>query len=384
MLFFDNFYAFNNGRYGLWTQGTNSGYSNFQIERNGTAGIHNIGANNRFISGEVIWNGSTDNSEAGVYIAGFRNIISAVATEDNYTNGFYDTGNDNSFIGCLSDSNGYVQQNVNASSLVASGFVIRGTGGVYLGDKVTSSRGILPDGNFTTEWPYTLVNTAQSRVDVTFDSVNKPPPTPAADPTMTNNIFMLPSTGTATSPSTNSSSVPLDLRGSFWNGTSAVSSDWQIQNLSQFGSLVFSPPSVGTNPGSPTVTFPQLATASSSSGNFGSVSFQMQSSVWNGSQPLFPGWEFQASVGAGTNPNSVFKLFPYNTTGIPTFQILSNVSLSQSLNWGGGVTINSSSEVPQVRIPAPGHAACILASGPPVTIGYCSTALSSSGTCVCN
>jgi hypothetical protein len=55
MLFFDNFYAFDNGVYGLYTQGTNSGFSNFQIERNGSAGIHVDGANDRFVSGEVIW-----------------------------------------------------------------------------------------------------------------------------------------------------------------------------------------------------------------------------------------------------------------------------------------------------------------------------------------
>jgi hypothetical protein len=37
MLFFDNFYVFDNGVYGIYTEGTNSGFTNFQIERNGTA-----------------------------------------------------------------------------------------------------------------------------------------------------------------------------------------------------------------------------------------------------------------------------------------------------------------------------------------------------------
>ena len=74
MLFFDNFYAFNNGVYGLYIQGTNSGFANFQIERNGTAGIHVDGSNDRFISGEVIWNGSAVSTEAGMYVSGYRNI----------------------------------------------------------------------------------------------------------------------------------------------------------------------------------------------------------------------------------------------------------------------------------------------------------------------
>jgi hypothetical protein len=80
-------------------------------------------------------------------------------------------------MGCVSDSNGYVQKNVNASSRVASGFVIAGSGSVYIGDKVTSYRGRLPDGNFTTEWPYSLESRDHGKIDITYDSTNKPPHT---------------------------------------------------------------------------------------------------------------------------------------------------------------------------------------------------------------
>jgi Pectate lyase superfamily protein len=177
MLFFDNFYVFDNGVYGIYTEGTNSGFTNFQIERNGTAGIHLAGSNDRFTSGEVIWNGGTVGTEAAVYVSGARNIITAVETEDSYTNGFFDKGNDNVFMGCVSDSNGYVQKNTDASSRVASGFVIAGSGGVYIGDKVTSYRRRLPDGNFTTEWPYSLENRDNGKIDITYDSTNKPPRT---------------------------------------------------------------------------------------------------------------------------------------------------------------------------------------------------------------
>jgi hypothetical protein len=176
MLFFDNFYSFDNGVYGLYTEGTNSGFTNFQIERNGTAGIHLAGSNDRLTSGEVIWNGSSVATEAAVYVSGMRNIITAVETEDNYTNGFFDKGSDNVFIGCVSDSNGYVQKNSSASSRVASGFVIAGRSGVYVGDKVTSYRGRLPDGNFTTEWPYVIENRDQGSIDISYDSTNRQPP----------------------------------------------------------------------------------------------------------------------------------------------------------------------------------------------------------------
>jgi Pectate lyase superfamily protein len=182
MLYFDNFYAFNNGVYGIYTEGTNSGFTNFQIERNGTAGVHIANANNRFTSGEVIWNGGTTQTEAAVYVAGGRNIITAVEAEDNYTSGFFDSGSNNEFIGCVSDSNGYVQRNPSASSLSASGFILDGTGGVYIGDKTTSYRGRLPDGNFTTEWPYTITNPNQARIDISYDSTNKPPATTSTLP----------------------------------------------------------------------------------------------------------------------------------------------------------------------------------------------------------
>jgi hypothetical protein len=181
MLFLDNFYAFNNGVYGVYTNGDNSGFTNFQIERNGAAGIHIDGANNRFTSGEVIWNGASNPTQAAVYVTGQRNLITAVETEDNYTSGFFDSGSDNEFIGCVSDSNGYVPRHPEASSLKASGFVIGGKSGVYLGDKVTSYRGRLPDGNFATEWPYTLAGGNQSRVDISYDSTNEPPAAGAED-----------------------------------------------------------------------------------------------------------------------------------------------------------------------------------------------------------
>ena len=320
MLFFDNFYAFNNGVYGVYTQGTNSGFANFQIEHNGTAGIHIANANNRFTSGEVIWNGSTVNTEAAVYVSGGRNIITAVETEDNYTSGFFDNGSNDEFIGCVSDSNGYAPGNANASSLAASGFIVGGAGGIYIGDKVTSYRGRLPDGNFTTEWPYTIANTNQARIDISYDNTNKPPPTVAGDVVVVNNLSTLPSAGIATSTSGNFSSAPL-----------------------KFGS-----------------------------------------SVWGRSAPLFPGWLLQSTVGTGTNPDSIFKALPYNSTGTALFQINSNTSMSGSLQIGGGVAIATSTAIPQVEAPAAGQAACIKAAGPPVILGFCSTAVGPTGSCTCN
>lgn len=391
LLYFDNFYAYNNGVYGIYTGGTDSLFSNFVSEHNGTSGLHVANSNNKFTNAKVIWNGFTSTAEGAVFTIGSRNIFSDIETQDNYVSGFVDQGSDNQFIGCQADTNGYANMSNNSSSLTASGFVISGTNGVYVGDKVTDYLGKLPDGNFATEWPYTINNTQQSRVDISYEGTNLPPPTVAGDIVVTNNVSILPPTGIAKSAATDAGSKILDFRGSYWNGTSAVYSDWQIQHILQsgFDNLIFIPPAPGTTPGS-AISFPQLKTATASSGNFNSVPVQIQSSVWNGSVPIFPGWQLQTQVGTGTNPNSSFSILPYNSTGTPQIDLNANTevfgggNLTGSLQWGGGPVINNSTAVPQVGSPTAGHGACIKSAGPPVVIGYCSTALSSSGTCTCN
>jgi len=287
-------------------------------------------------------------------------------------------------IGCQADTNGYANTSNNTSSLTASGFVISGTNGIYVGDKVTDYPGRLSDGNYATEWPYTITNTQQSRIDIRYDGTNQPPPTVAGDILVSNNVSVLPPTGIAASAATDASSEPLDFRGSLWNGTSAVSSDWRIQHLLQsgFDNLAFSPPTPGTGP-QPSISFPQLQTATSSSANFNSVPVQIQSSVWNGTTSTFPGWQVQTQVGAGTNPAMLLSVIPYNTVGLASV----NADIGANLQWGTGtpgVPISSSNAVPQVGTPLAGHAACIKSSGPPIIIGFCSTAPSFSGTCTCN
>ncbi len=182
LLYFDNFYAFNNGVYGIYTQGTDSLFSNFVSERNGTSGLYVNNSNNKFLNAKVIWNGFRDTSAGAIFTNGSRNIFTNIEAQDNYVSGFVDQGSDNQFIGCQADTNGYAKRNPNASSLTASGFVISGTNGVYVGDKVTSYRGRLSDGNFATQWPYTITNPRQSRIDISFDGTNQPPPTASSIP----------------------------------------------------------------------------------------------------------------------------------------------------------------------------------------------------------
>jgi hypothetical protein len=386
-LWFDDFFVYNNGVYGIYIQGTDALFSNFVSEHNGTSGLHVSNSNNKFVNAKIIFNGFNNTTEGAIYTDADRNIFTSIEAQDNYVSAFVDHGADNQFIGCQADTNGYANTSNNTSSQTASGFVIGGTNGVYSGDKVTDYRGRLSDGNFATEWPYTITNLQQSKIDITYDGTNMPPPTVAGDIVVTGNASMLPPVGIATSAATDAKSEPLFFRGSFWNGTAAVPSDWVIQHLLQsgFDQIAFTPPAPGTYPGVPAVILPQLFTATSSSGNASGVQLKLQSSTWNGTGPSFPGWILQSTVGTGTNPDSILSLSPYNNTGTPALQIHSNTDILNALQWGGGVQINTSSSVPQVgSAPLSGHAACIKSSGPPVVIGYCSTFVSSTGTCTCN
>lgn len=56
----------------------------------------------------------------------------------------------------------------------------------------------------------------------------------------------------------------------------------------------------------------------------------------------------------------------------------------EGLNIGGGTNIPSSNAIPQVKTPLINKVACIKSAGPPVLIGYCSTAISPTGDCTCN
>lgn len=329
-LFFDNFYVYNNGQYGIFTQATDDIFTNFVTEHNGTAGIKVINSNNKFSNAKVIWNGYANKTEAAIYSGAFNNVFIDIEAQDNYVSGFFDGGGDNQFIGCMADTNGYTDETLVASSHTASGFVIGGTNSVYSGNKVTDYRGRLADGFYATEWPYTITNPPQSEIGISYDKTNKEPPVVAGDIIVVNNVATLPPEHIATSTATNADSKSLDFRGSYWNGTAATFSDWLITNHLHDGldELAFTPPVPGTNPGTPQIIFPQLAFGSASAGNFPSVQFRLQSSVWNGSATTFPGWSLQSTVGAGTNPDLVLSLLPYNVTGTPTYQINSNMNVT--------------------------------------------------------
>jgi hypothetical protein len=94
-LWFDDFYVYNNGVYGIFTQGTDSLFSNFVSEHNGTSGLHVINSNNKFMNAKVIFNGYTNTTEAVIYSAALRNFFANVEAQDNYVSGFFCSGSDN-------------------------------------------------------------------------------------------------------------------------------------------------------------------------------------------------------------------------------------------------------------------------------------------------
>jgi hypothetical protein len=171
-----------------------------------------------------------------------------------------------------------------------------------------------------------------------------------------------------------------------------------------------------------TVGFEDRPTRVATSGNnYPSRSSKFTASVWNGTgyteEPFF----LQAVPDSGTNAavglnvidpsgNTYWKIKggqilasqtvdSYSFMGDPTtgmyrdasgfidFQVTNTTKLqlsSSGASIGGGVTISSSTVVPQIGTPTVGHAACIKSAGPPVVIGYCSTVVDASGLCTCN
>src|SRR5258708_37273421 len=106
-LWFDDFYVYNNGVYGIFTQATDDIFSNFISEHNGTSGLHVVNSNNKFLNAKVIFNGLTNKTEAAVLSGAARNIFTNIEAQDNYVSGFLDQGSDNQFIGCQADTNVY-------------------------------------------------------------------------------------------------------------------------------------------------------------------------------------------------------------------------------------------------------------------------------------
>jgi hypothetical protein len=143
-----------------------------------------------------------------------------------------------------------------------------------------------------------------------------------------------------------------------------------------------------------------------SGSNFNSITLGLRGSYWNGSAAVSFGWNFTSSTGSGTTPNVNLNINPSSacpgTCAINTnvlmsaagFQINNTApSAGHYLRGAGGAgyvdgTIQQSdlpNTSPQTSgTPAAGHAGCIKSAGPPVVIGYCSTQPDSSGACTCN
>lgn len=79
---------------------------------------------------------------------------------------------------------------------------------------------------------------------------------------------------------------------------------------------------------------------------------------------------------------TIFPTATLGTTNITQLGISQNSDGTMSI--GGGVSINSSTAIPQVGTPTVGQAACIKAAGPPVVIGFCGAITAGTGACTCN
>lgn len=85
--------------------------------------------------------------------------------------------------------------------------------------------------------------------------------------------------------------------------------------------------------------------------------------------------------------NITFSAVPIrtgDTAAVGTSSSVGNNQKLDSISIGAGASTNNSSSIPQTGTTTPNRAACVKAAGPPVVIGYCSTAVDRSGVCTCN
>ncbi len=94
-----------------------------------------------------------------------------------------------------------------------------------------------------------------------------------------------------------------------------------------------------------------------------------------------------STAATGTAPFTVASTTPVANLSIggnaATATVASGLTGTPTVALGAGSTVGGSA-IPVVGTPTVGQAACIKAAGPPVQIGYCSTAVASSGSCTCN
>jgi hypothetical protein len=155
--FFDNFVVSHCGRDGLSVHCADSLFSNFYAEKNGRCGLLASGSNNKFSVGKVIWNGRTDKTYGGCREQGTANQFICIEAQDNYTDGLLILGSYPVFIGCASNTNGYLAVGSEDQSTGAHADIRVGSTAVgirFVGRCYSYKTAVGTDGLWTTQWPY--------------------------------------------------------------------------------------------------------------------------------------------------------------------------------------------------------------------------------------
>lgn len=139
-------------------------------------------------------------------------------------------------------------------------------------------------------------------------------------------------------------------------------------------------------------------------GNVNSITEGLRGSYWNGSAAVSVGPNHILSIGSGTTPTLTYQInwsaCPGTVCRISTngdfnstngYQIGGAAPSAHYPRGNGTDYVDSAIQQadlpntsPQVATPTAGHASCIKSSGPPVVIGFCSTQPDASGLCTCN
>jgi hypothetical protein len=111
---------------------------------------------------------------------------------------------------------------------------------------------------------------------------------------------------------------------SYWNGSTAVSTQWQNYAFAGSGTnpatllIFYGPPTLATN----TVLFAvNPALPATSSTNYSTPKLALRGHIWNGSASVDDEWDFQGINATGTSPTSTLTLTHSGSTGNATVQM---------------------------------------------------------------
>lgn len=348
-VFMDTVYLHRNSKYGLWAHRlTDSVLNNVIAAGNLINGFFfDTSANNQIYGSKGFYNGINDTSEkGGTYILNSERMnFTNFEAQEEYQNGFYvEGGSQITCSGCTADANGRITADFPGFA-PKSGFYTHNTAGVSItgvagsyhtpswqgyGATIEGSSDISIDLKIKNQVSGDFNKISGTNVELKSGGIAKGDVTLGPMTTATSSANYLPPKQTFIS--------------SWWDGSAAQTSTWGLgyniasSGIPTYNQFKISPP---TNaPGTlPSFTVGAVGEATSVSGNYGSPSFTLEGTLWDGGARAYTDWAFKTVLGTGTTPTSTLQVTHAGGVTAPTVQLPTDTTLK-----GGSLQFTSQKE----------------------------------------